>query len=64
MKGRMMPENEAAFDLIVEALRDQFMKLSPGQYFEGRFGLDNAGRLTEKSVVLQPPQIFPLKKAS
>lgn len=61
-KGHMMPHNEAAFAQVVEALREQFLKLSPGQWFEGRFGLDQKGNIAPESVAIKPPQIHPVKR--
>lgn len=59
--GKLMPADEQALDDIMEELRRQFAALGPGQWFEGKFGRDQHGRITDKSVAIRPPQIFPVK---
>lgn len=59
--GHLMPADEQALEDIMQELRRQFAALGPGQYFEGKFGRDQRGRITGKSVAIKPPQIFPVR---
>lgn len=62
--GHLLPDDEQALEDIMDSLRRQFAALGPGQWFEGKFGRDQHGRITDKSVAIKPPQIFPVKKRS
>ena len=60
-QGHLMPEDERAIADITEELRRQFARLGPGQWFEGKFGRDQSGKITSRSVAIKPPQIFPVR---
>lgn len=59
--GRLMPADEQALQDIMAELRRQFATLGAGQWFEGKFGRDQHGRITERSVSIRPPQVFPVR---
>ena len=59
--GKLMPADEQALAEITDELRRQFAALGPGRYFEGRFGRDQHGRITKRSVAIKPPEIFPVR---
>jgi len=61
VRGRLHPDDEAAIAETCEALRDHVAALAPGQWFELRLGREQSGRITPRSVVIKPPQIFPVK---
>lgn len=61
MKGHLLPDDERAFAQLCEALREQISRLSPGQWFEAKIGREQTGKITERSVSIRPPQIFPVK---
>lgn len=61
MKGHLHPQDEAAFEQLVEAMREQFARLDPGQWFEVRAGREQSGRITRNSVRIKPPEIHPIK---